>query len=440
MSACCLPRLTVFSSFLNIERKGLRSDTALQIHFTQPAGITGHIMLMLMFVIYTTSLPHFRKHNWALFQFSHYLYLPLIFALLTHATGCFVRDTASPFSPFAGKVFWDHCVGYQSWRWILPCFVLYAVDKIIRVCRSWKDVDLESVTSLTSSDQKAKYIILVMRVPRVIPTGTYVYITVPKISAEAHAFTVTCSGHDPTSVTLMILETGDWTRELQRAFLREQVPQEAIADPARARETVCMREANVSMMTDPSGHAVALGNRHTKVFVDGPYFAPAMHILRCETAIIITTGSGISPGSAVLSSAQYEAPLPDWRLKRLYFIYVAASETLYFNSLYEKDQRRNESNVDLFVHAFISKAKKETQTNIDDLLTWKTGRPDWRSLVHERVFKWRPSIVGPINVDVFFCARASIRKECEKALRGLESEHGKAIGLKFRFRAEDFGG
>jgi len=73
----CLPRLTVSASFLNIERKGLRSDTALQIHFTQPAGITGHIMLMLMFVIYTTSLPHFQKHNWALFQFSHYLFLPL---------------------------------------------------------------------------------------------------------------------------------------------------------------------------------------------------------------------------------------------------------------------------------------------------------------------------------------------------------------------------
>jgi predicted ferric reductase len=175
-----------------------------------------------------------------------------------------------------------------------------------------------------------------MRVPRAVPTATYVYITVPKISAEAHAFRVTCSGHDPTSITLMILEIGDWTRELQKAFLQERAPQEAIGDPGKAGETVCMREANVSMLTDPSGHAVALGNRHTKVFVDGPYFAPAMHIRRCETAIIITTGSGISPGSAPLSSAQYEAPRRDWRLRRLYFIYVAASETLYLTRCTKK--------------------------------------------------------------------------------------------------------
>ncbi|KAJ9258127.1 hypothetical protein DTO195F2_5352 [Paecilomyces variotii] len=41
--------------------------------------------------------------------------------LYTHATGCFVRDTAQPFSPFAGAAFWDHCLGYEGHQTSVRC-------------------------------------------------------------------------------------------------------------------------------------------------------------------------------------------------------------------------------------------------------------------------------------------------------------------------------
>lgn len=37
-----------YVNFINVERTQVRPQTALEIHYTQPGGITGHVLLLIM--------------------------------------------------------------------------------------------------------------------------------------------------------------------------------------------------------------------------------------------------------------------------------------------------------------------------------------------------------------------------------------------------------
>ena len=66
-------------------------------------------------------------------------------ALYTHATGCFVRDTTNPISPFAGQEFWNHCLGYEGWRWELVGGGLYLLERLYREIRSRRATEITKV-------------------------------------------------------------------------------------------------------------------------------------------------------------------------------------------------------------------------------------------------------------------------------------------------------
>lgn len=129
-------RLLIRRSFYNIEKDKIRPVTAIQLHYTQAGRITGHVMLLCMMLMYTTSHHRIRQQSFETFWYTHHLFIPFLLALYTHATGCFVRDTPEPTSPFAGKRFWNHCIGYQGWRWELVGGSLYLMERLYREIRS----------------------------------------------------------------------------------------------------------------------------------------------------------------------------------------------------------------------------------------------------------------------------------------------------------------
>ena len=132
-------------SFFNVEKTQIRKERALDIHYTQPGGITGHVMLLCMVLMYTTAHHKIRNQCFEAFWYTHHLALIFFLALYTHATGCFVRDTVEPFSPFAGKQFWAHCIGYQSWRYTLAPGILYFFERVYRVVRSRQETEITKV-------------------------------------------------------------------------------------------------------------------------------------------------------------------------------------------------------------------------------------------------------------------------------------------------------
>jgi len=156
--ACCfsLRQVSRFSRYLsirwtnklslfNVERYQIRSESAVEIHYTQAGGITGHIMLFCMFLMYTTSHQKIRQQSYETFWYTHHLFIIFLLAMYTHATGCFVRDTAQPFSPFAGNPFWQHCIGYEGWRWELVGGGLYLLERIYREVRARRRTEIVKV-------------------------------------------------------------------------------------------------------------------------------------------------------------------------------------------------------------------------------------------------------------------------------------------------------
>jgi NADPH oxidase 1 len=123
----------------------VRKQTAVQIHYTQPGGITGHFMLLIMVLMYTTAQKEVRKQSFETFWYTHHLAFFFMLALYTHATGCFVRDSVDPdFTknfPFYST---DHCLGYESWRFIVAPGAAYFLERLFREFRARRSTKLHS--------------------------------------------------------------------------------------------------------------------------------------------------------------------------------------------------------------------------------------------------------------------------------------------------------
>ena len=132
-------------SFFNVEKTQVRPETAVQIHYTQPGGITGHIMLLCMLLMYTTAHHRIRQQSFETFWYTHHLFIPFLLGMYTHATGCFVRDSTNPYSPFAGAPFWNHCIGYEGWRWELFGGGFYLIERLYREIRSRRETAITRV-------------------------------------------------------------------------------------------------------------------------------------------------------------------------------------------------------------------------------------------------------------------------------------------------------
>lgn len=134
-----------YVNFFNVERSQVRPEAAVQIHYTQAGGITGHVMLLCMLLMYTTAHAKIRQQSYETFWYTHHMFVPFFLAMYTHATGCFVRDSVQPVSPFAGKPFWKHCIGYEGWRWELVAGALYLGERLYREIRARRQTEIIKV-------------------------------------------------------------------------------------------------------------------------------------------------------------------------------------------------------------------------------------------------------------------------------------------------------
>jgi NADPH oxidase len=132
-------------SFFNVERVQVRPQIALQIHYAEAGGITGHIMLLCMLLMYTTAHHRIRQQSFETFWYTHHLFIPFLLGMYTHATSCFVRDTAPAWSPFDEENFWTHCIGYEGWRWELVGGGLYLCDRLYREIRCRRQTQIVKV-------------------------------------------------------------------------------------------------------------------------------------------------------------------------------------------------------------------------------------------------------------------------------------------------------
>ena len=139
-----------YVNFFMVERWGgsgalFAWDLWNEIHYAQAGGVTGHVMLLCMLLMFTTAHHKIRQQSYETFWYTHHLFIPFLLAMYTHATGCFVRDSVEPYSPFAGKPFWGHCLGYEGWRWEMVGGAIYLAERVYREVRSRRTTEIVKV-------------------------------------------------------------------------------------------------------------------------------------------------------------------------------------------------------------------------------------------------------------------------------------------------------
>ncbi|OAA62765.1 NADPH oxidase [Niveomyces insectorum RCEF 264] len=199
-----------YVNFYNVELSQIRPVTAVQIHYTQPGGITGHIMLFCMLLMYTTAHHRIRQQSFETFWYTHHLFIPFLLGLYTHTVGCFVRDTADAFSPFAGKPFWDHCLGYEGWRWELFTGGFYLIERLYREVRARRETRITRVVRHPYDAVEIQFSKPSFR----YKAGQWLFLQIPSISKyQWHPFTITSCPYDPY-VSVHVRQVGDFTRAL----------------------------------------------------------------------------------------------------------------------------------------------------------------------------------------------------------------------------------
>ncbi|UZP33084.1 hypothetical protein NXS19_000900 [Fusarium pseudograminearum] len=279
----CLHTGAHYVNFYNVEITQIRPVTALQIHYAQPGGITGHIMLLCMLLMFTSAHARIRQQSFETFWYTHHLFIPFFLGLYTHTVGCFVRDTAEAFSPFAGDEFWEHCIGYLGWRWELWTGGAYLLERL------WREVRARRSTKITRVVRHPYDVVEIQfnKPSFKYKAGQWLFLQVPSLSKyQWHPFTITSCPFDPY-VSVHVRQVGDFTRELGDAL-------GAGAAQAKLYDDV-----------DPMGmYEVALqnGDQMPALRIDGPYGAPAEDVFENEIAVLIGTGIGVTPWAAILKN------------------------------------------------------------------------------------------------------------------------------------------
>ncbi|CAK7239358.1 MAG: hypothetical protein STHCBS139747_000788 [Sporothrix thermara] len=437
-----------YVNFYNVEKTQIRPVTAVQIHYTQPGGITGHVMLLCMLLMYTTAHHRIRQQSFETFWYTHHLFIPFMLGLYTHTVGCFVRDTADGFSPFAGSQYWAHCIGYQGWRWELFTGTAYLFERLYREVRARRETRITRVVRHPYDAVEIQFSKPSFR----YKAGQWLFLQVPSISKyQWHPFTITSCPFDPY-VSVHVRQVGDFTR--------------ALGDAVGAGGA----QAKLYEGVDPMGmYEVALqnGQQMPALRIDGPYGAPAEDVFDNEIAVLIGTGIGVTPWAAILKNIWHlrNGPNPPTRLRRVEFIWVCKDTTSFewFQTLLSSLEQQStdaaripgSNGIEfLKIHTYLTqKLDMDTTQNIvlnsvgadyDPLTELKArtnfGRPNFLKLfstmrdgILDRTYLNGLEGSMKTTVGVYFCGPSAAARDIKTA-----TEEASVREVSFRFWKEHF--
>ncbi|KAF8243775.1 hypothetical protein K440DRAFT_560614 [Wilcoxina mikolae CBS 423.85] len=430
-----------YVNFFNVEKTQIRPLTALQIHYTEPGGITGHVMLLCMVLMFTTAHSKIRHQCFEAFWYTHHLFIIFMLSFYTHATGCFVRDDALPHSPFEGKQFWNHCIGYQAWRYTLVAGALYMAERLWREVRASRETEITKVVRHPYNAMEIQF----KKPSMTYKSGQWLFLQIPAISAyQWHPFTITSCPSD-SYISVHIRQVGDFTKALAELLgINDDQRYPANMDPMGVYEV-----------------AVQNGARLPTIRIDGPYGAPAEDVFDNEIAVLIGTGIGVTPWASILKNIWHRrnnAGRVPMRLRRVEFIWVCRdmSSFEWFQSLLKSLERQQNGQGGDFlrIHTYLTQkldidtaqniVLNSVGTEVDPLTQLRTGtqfgRPDFVKLFTAlRTGILDQSYIGGLdaslrtNVGVYFCGPSAAARNIKKACKKASNEE-----VRFSFWKEHF--
>jgi len=425
-----------YVNFINVERTQIRPERAVDIHYTQPGGITGHFMLLIMVIMYTTAHHKIRQQCFEAFWYTHHLAFFFMIGLYTHATGCFVRDSANPdYSPTFPFYSTEHCLGYESWRFTIWPGILYFGERVWREIRARRATRLSKILVHPSGAMELR---IIKPGFKYVP-GQWLFMQVPDISnLQWHPFTITSAPDDPY-ISVHIRQAGDWTHALG-----DRVGAGASVVAALTAAAMKGAEKDRADDFDLRGEFVELDPNYSSrelpvVRIDGPYGAPAEDFSKLEVAILIGAGIGVTPFASILKQIWYGQRKGNvGSLRRVEFFWVCRDTPSFgwFQTLLREVEAAQVDPNFLHINIYLTQkigedmlwniAINDAGAEYDPLTRLRTrtmfGRPDWNSIY----MKMREAIEGggfipgstaqlKTTVGTYFCGPSTLSKAIREA-------------------------
>ncbi|KAJ7783709.1 NADPH oxidase [Mycena maculata] len=440
-----------YVNFINVERTQVRKQIALQIHYTQPGGITGHFMLLIMLLMYTTASQKIRTQCFEAFWYTHHLAFFFMLGLYTHATGCFVRDSVNPdyikTFPFYST---EHCLGYLSWRFTIWPGILYFGERVYREYRARRSTRLSKVLVHPSGAMELR----IIKPSFKYTAGQWLFIQVPEISHfQWHPFTITSAPKDPY-VSIHIRQVGDFTRALGD---RLGVGPSVVA----AMTSAAMKGSEKSEKGSTRGDFVELdassGISLPQIRIDGPFGAPAEDVFNVEVAVLVGAGIGVTPFASILKDIWYRQRQGNCgTLRRVEFFWICrdAPSFGWFQSLLSEIEAAQADPNFLRINVYLTQkisedmlwniAVNDAGAEYDPLTLLRTrtmfGRPDWMTIYGQmrqaiESGQYIPGSTAQLKTKVgtYFCGAGAIAKALKEAC-----VHHTCSTVEFSFAKEHF--
>ncbi|KZW02592.1 NADPH oxidase isoform 1 [Exidia glandulosa HHB12029] len=442
-----------YVNFINVEGTQIRPERALDIHYTQPGGITGHFLLTIMVLMYSTAHNKVRKQCFEAFWYTHHLAFFFMLGLYTHATGCFVRDSPLPdyqatFPFYSTK----HCLGYESWRFTIWPGLIYFGERVYREIRARKLTRLSKVLVHPSGAMELR----IIKPSFKYTAGQWLFIQVPDVSKyQWHPFTITSAPEDPY-VSVHIRQVGDWTYGLgERLGAGPSVVKSLTAAAMKAydRDEKSGISRGDFVELDPSSTSRPM----PAVRIDGPYGAPAEDVFDSDVAVLVGGGIGVTPFASILKHIWYRQKRGNLgALRRVEFFWVCRDVPSFgwFQSLLQEVEAAQTDPNFLRINIYLTQkinedmlwniAVNDAGAEYDPLTLLRTrtmyGRPDWKTIYGRirmaiETGQYLPGQNAELKVKVgtYFCGPAplgrDLKRECLAATNA---------SVQFSFAKEHF--
>ncbi|XP_062511331.1 uncharacterized protein LOC134187231 [Corticium candelabrum] len=448
------------------------------VMWTTIAGITGHIIIICLFLMITSSIDIMRRSYYEVFWYTHHLFVIFFVCFVIHGIQGLVKGHTNTETIFTSRIKFDlanriqtvgkqdpvlcyaaatgylndvlglyntsqaltaalnttfiglleYCDeshsdvksgGAQSWKWVVVPLFFYLVERVLRVFRSSRTV---AITKVIAHPSKVLEIQMKKKGFHA-DTAQYVFMCVPEIRYfEWHAFTLSSSPEEDY-FSVHIRQVGDWTTELaKRCGVDSKNPE-----------------------FQQSYHM-------PKILIDGPFGTPSEDIFKYEVGVAVGGGIGVTPFASVLKSVWYQLQQADtdMKLKKVYFYWICPDTKSFewFRSLLQHlEEQMFERGHDGFIqyHIYLTRGfstamvrdvymHEEAEGDAITGLQQKTryGRPNW-----DQIFPNLASNHPNTDVGVFFCGppvlSAKLHRKCNEYTNATSKN-----GTRFYYNKENF--
>ncbi|XP_024967933.1 putative respiratory burst oxidase homolog protein H [Cynara cardunculus var. scolymus] len=424
-----------------------KQPTYMDLVLTLP-GLTGVIMDIMMIFCFLLATTAFRRNlvhlpwpfnhlaGFTAFWYAHHLLIIVYILLILH--GYFL-------------VFTTEWYKKTTWMYLLIPILCYSTERIITSYDQCHKVNIVKAI-IYSGNVLALY----MSKPNGFKykSGMYLFVQCPTLSGfEWHPFSITSApGDDYLSVHIRCL--GDWTTALKDEFAKacEPPPKPQVADAAASK---AMRGNLVRLETRANTNVPLEESQaiYPKIFIKGPYGAPAQDYGKYDILLLIGLGIGATPFISILKDLlnhQRDSGFDHKGPDRAYFYWVTREQASFewFKGVMD-DIAEYDKNDMIEMHTYLTCVHEEGDARsaliamVQSLQHAKNGvdvvsqsrirthfsRPNWK-----RVFSTLAGRHASAKIGVFYCGSQTLTKP----LRELSKEFSIETSTRFDFHKENF--